>query len=622
MKTELFTVSKIFTENLLRIPDYQRGFSWEGDQLKDFWSDIEQLGVKDNHYTGVLTFESVPEAIWKKWDDDIWIIESRKYKPYYIVDGQQRISTVIILLQAIVESVKDGSLNFTPVKDIRRKYIFDSKVEEAARSYIFGYEKDNPSYEYLKTKIFMENSGIHLPDEVTIYTKNLLAAKKYFEGKLSEMSREQLEQLFTKVTQQLVFNVYEISTDIDVFVAFETMNNRGKPLSTLELLKNRLIFLSTKLKLPSGKDGNLRRKINDAWKSAYHYLGKNELRLLNDDKFLGTFLCYYYLKSISLLPDRADYNEKNIYYRRYHIRMEELNRFLLNMLFTPKRLYESNEIDQELPKLTRELISDFSANLKNCVELYYKLSTPSESNYSEDEKIQLERINRLVGHNPPPMLMAIYLNENNSEKRIKLLAKFERLLFCQSFGMRATNFLRHNRGYNFDQYTNYVSGKITTDDLTALFDNIVTELIKETPLSEAISDWVKNGDGYYGWKTIRYFMFEYELHLQSKTKSSRSKLLWNEFANESYEQDYVTVEHIYPQKAKSKYWTDHFSSYTSIQKRALRNSLGNLLPLSVARNASLGNNSFPDKKNGITVESLVGYKYGCFSEIEVSENEG
>lgn len=42
-----------------------------------------------------------------------------------------------------------------------------------------------------------------------------------------------------------MFNLHEIEDDFDVFVAFETMNNRGKKLSNLELLKNRLIYLTT-----------------------------------------------------------------------------------------------------------------------------------------------------------------------------------------------------------------------------------------------------------------------------------------------------------------------------------------------------------------------------------------
>ena len=51
MKTELITVSRIFTESLYRIPDYQRGYAWGTDQLADFWLDIEQLDSDAKHYT-------------------------------------------------------------------------------------------------------------------------------------------------------------------------------------------------------------------------------------------------------------------------------------------------------------------------------------------------------------------------------------------------------------------------------------------------------------------------------------------------------------------------------------------------------------------------------------------
>jgi hypothetical protein len=52
VQTELLSISKIFTENLFRIPDYQRGYSWTEKQLKDFWNDINQLEEGKNHYTG------------------------------------------------------------------------------------------------------------------------------------------------------------------------------------------------------------------------------------------------------------------------------------------------------------------------------------------------------------------------------------------------------------------------------------------------------------------------------------------------------------------------------------------------------------------------------------------
>ena len=120
METTLLTLSKIFTERLFRIPDYQRGYAWTEKQLKDFWSDLEQLEIGKNHYVGVLTLERVDEKSFNKWDDDKWIIKSKKYEPYYIVDGQQRLTTAIILIEAIVESLNENEeLNYTSVCDRR-----------------------------------------------------------------------------------------------------------------------------------------------------------------------------------------------------------------------------------------------------------------------------------------------------------------------------------------------------------------------------------------------------------------------------------------------------------------------------------------------------------------------
>lgn len=124
MKTELLTISKIFNEAIFRIPDYQRGYSWEESHLKDFWNDIDQLDANKSHYTGVLTLEETPESAWVRWDEDAWIIRSRKYRPYYIVDGQQRLTTIIILIQCILDAVDSDEINFTPIEICRRKYIF------------------------------------------------------------------------------------------------------------------------------------------------------------------------------------------------------------------------------------------------------------------------------------------------------------------------------------------------------------------------------------------------------------------------------------------------------------------------------------------------------------------
>lgn len=206
MQNDLVSISKIFTESLYRIPDYQRGYSWGGRQLKEFWADLEQLDQGKNHYTGVLTLEAVAESEYNQWGDDLWIIKSKRYSPYFVVDGQQRLTTIVVFLQCVIERLGENEeVNYTGKNDIRKKFIFESKGGGISRSYIFGYQKDNPSAEFLKTDIFLEASENHRPPEDTIYTNNLQVARDYFSEKLKGMALAEVEVFYTKVTQQLLF---------------------------------------------------------------------------------------------------------------------------------------------------------------------------------------------------------------------------------------------------------------------------------------------------------------------------------------------------------------------------------------------------------------------------------
>ena len=244
---QLVNINKIFKNKIFRIPDYQRWYAWQIRQLKDFWEDINSLEEGKNHYTGVISLEEVKKETWEQWHEDKWVIENKWYDVFFVVDGQQRMTTCVILIQAILDVAKmipentfenkeDFELCDTKISDIKRDYIVIEKSNGIQRSYVFGYEKDNPSYEFLKTKIFNEHSSSNQWQE-TIYTQNLENAKKFFIDNLLEIPEnerlEKLEIIFRKVTKNLLFNEYVIESDIDVSVAFETMNNRGKKLSDL-----------------------------------------------------------------------------------------------------------------------------------------------------------------------------------------------------------------------------------------------------------------------------------------------------------------------------------------------------------------------------------------------------
>ena len=108
---ELESLKSIFKDRIFKIPDYQRGYAWTTRQLKDFWEDIVNLPLHRVHYTGLLSLKKVDKKVWSLWNDENWLLEDRGYKPFHIVDGQQRLTTFVIFIQAISELLRTLDIN-------------------------------------------------------------------------------------------------------------------------------------------------------------------------------------------------------------------------------------------------------------------------------------------------------------------------------------------------------------------------------------------------------------------------------------------------------------------------------------------------------------------------------
>ncbi|MCL4678885.1 MAG: DUF262 domain-containing protein [Alphaproteobacteria bacterium] len=612
MKTDLQSISKIFTERLFRIPDYQRGYAWTERQLKDFWTDLDQLAHDHNHYVGVLTLEDVPEDIYKIWHDDFWIISSKSYTPYYVVDGQQRLTTSIILIESIAECLESQKLlNYTTKEEIRKKFIFESKDGGISRSYIFGYEKDNPSYEYLKTKIFLETSDKCIPPQETIYTHNLERAKNFFVEKIKGLSHPDLELIYKKITQNFLFNIYAISEHVDTFVAFETMNNRGKPLSHLELLKNRLIFLSTKLNDTNTEKNKLRRSINDAWKSIYHYLGKNKENPLDDDLFLLNHFILYFAEEITATVDRHP-NIRKLHQDFRH----KYKDYLLETHFSAKVVLNTNNTDGPLSKGLSVLdIYNYVQSIKSSVEVWYSITNPEDGGHTKEIVDLLDQINRIGIESVAPLIMVFFQQEKSEAKKIEFLKSLEKFLFFDALMGNCYFFYEPSNILFYKTTRELQKGQKSSDDVIKLIQDNFEKASKNQEYISRIRDSFRSR-GFYMWRIIRYFLFEYELELKKKSKSAREKLNWKAF-NEHYETDYYTIEHIYPKSSKKKHWQDKFVGLSTAERDSLRDSLGNLLPLSKPKNSSLQDKSFTEKKG--SKDNPVGFAYGSYSEIEVSQ---
>ena len=648
-------LDSLFTEKLFRIPDYQRGYAWEREQLDAFWEDLINLPDGRSHYTGVLTLKEIPSTDVQRDHKEFWLVDEHSYKLYHIVDGQQRLTTFTLFLQAFIEFIRslpenegkaDDAIYLTDtlsIAAVESKFLFKVKpAGDAFRTYKFGYTVDNPSYEYMRYRILGE------PDSGTVcetfYTLNLSNGKQYFKERLRAWHEEGgtsgLRSIYRTLTKRFLLNEYIIKDEFDVFVAFETMNNRGKTLSNLELLKNRLIYLTTiytDAELDSAERKDLRNSINDAWKEVYFQLGRNKLKPLNDNDFLRAHWMMYFKFSRQTGRDYIKFLlEKQFTPQRVHRKISqrvELDEEAVEQASdTDLEAGDENgldEVESSGPMIVAELqpndIRDYVNSLKASSVYWFCTFYPSMSDDLTSKEIEwIQRLNRLGMAYFRPLLMAILKKFDDPGQRIEIFKEIERFVFVV---FRLTQTRPH---YGSSEFSNAVRA----------IDRGELDLVK---LKERLRDWMRfaltddghfahddfylllqkkfeNGQGYYSWSGLRYFLYEYELELLSNSR--QKKVDWSDLLKTL--KDKISIEHVYPQ-SETVAWKLAFKSIRKREREVYCNSLGNLLLLSFAINASLQKDDFVEKKkpkfNRDDSKVRNGYADGSHSEIEVSRCE-
>lgn len=649
------SLDSLFKEKIFRIPDYQRGYAWQKSQLKDFWEDLINLSGNRSHYTGVLTLKEVRSNEIGDSDNEYWLVEDHSYKIYHIVDGQQRLTTFVIFLQAFIDFIKqledyvgkeDRDIYITDslnLEAVTSKYLFKVKpTGDRYRTYKFGYTVDNPSYEYLRYRIFNED-GVGSIEE-TFYTLNLKNAKQYFYEQLEELYSENgldgLHEIYKKLTKRFLFNEYVIKDEFDVFVAFETMNNRGKKLSDLELLKNRLIYLTTLYtddELDTAERRSLRETINKAWKEVYYQLGRNDKRPLNDDDFLKAHWIMYF-----------KYSRK---------RGNDYIKFLLDEQFSPQKVHKKveREVILELPEEQRtdfeiddtenengepEETSVVTTALLRPIEIKKYVNSLKESavhwfnshypylatELTPAEQNAIDRLNRIGMGYFRPLVMSFFKNEKSPEKRIEFLDQVERFIFVVFRLCQARRNYRDSEFYNaareFDKAELKLEGIKDKLKTSAAFCFREDGSFNTKYFYDYLYKRFNSGgrSGYYGWHGLRYFLYEYEVNLLSQSR--QQKVTWDDLLKTP--KDKISIEHIFPQTPTDK-WKNIFSDVVEDDYCYYSGSVGNLLLLSMSINSSLQNDTFDEKKHpkiGDSGEKIRnGYSDGSHSEIEVSKHD-
>lgn len=241
LNSNLIKLGSFLGNEKLFIPEYQRGYSWEETQLDDFWIDlieIYQEKTRDEHFLGQVV-----------------IHKNKEDGKRYIIDGQQRISTTIILLdilrtkfKEIADSTNNNDAN-DDAEDINTKYIgrvSESKKEQylsmggVDKEFFINYIQARGPIDYSDRKF--EKKRLR-PSNY-----NIFYASKFFEDKVSKFITKkspneyiELNKLYQCLINQFILMTVETDDINEAYIIFESLNARGKSLETADLLKNHIL---------------------------------------------------------------------------------------------------------------------------------------------------------------------------------------------------------------------------------------------------------------------------------------------------------------------------------------------------------------------------------------------
>ena len=197
------------------VPLFQRPYSWKKSEWQALWNDLAELCKADNprpHFLGsivTMPTTSVPEGVSK----------------YLLIDGQQRLTTVFILLSALRDTAKQS----------------DEELAAEINNTILvnPYKKDLDYYKLQPTQVDRVAFYQIINSETQVDESGILECYRFFEKKLrqSVLSLE-FQRIKKVICTNLSLVSVVLSADDDPYLVFESLNAKGRPLTQSDLIRN------------------------------------------------------------------------------------------------------------------------------------------------------------------------------------------------------------------------------------------------------------------------------------------------------------------------------------------------------------------------------------------------
>jgi len=581
MEKNVYSIEEVFAGKFFNIPDYQRGFAWEQRHCEDLLNDLELLPQNFNHYTGTVVFH--PNG--SENQDN----EGSQYKGFDIVDGQQRITSIVILLLVIRQKFSQSDTYKTLANGIEKKYLFATRLSD--RNLFYKLTLNSDCMEYFKQDI-LGSAGVS--GQTILSHQRLLIAKQTFNDYLNVKERELGESFYVwlidyynKITEKLKVGIYVVDSAAEVGVIFEVMNNRGKYLTELEKAKNYLLYLTTKIDIEN--IGELVGLINKTWSNIYQRFMSAGLGTESENQFLRAHWLMYsnYVRkdwdgSNSI---KAKFNLNN-----YHLRDIEF----FNDLTSYVTSLDAGSIayaDLERPERDNAFNAYTDAEQKRAVVFH---------------SIKLLRTKTIASFRP--LLMAVRLKFPKDPSSYLELIKLTEIFAFRVYNLQTK---RADTGQSsiFETAYNLFNDEISFE---TAFNKLRKILYSYSSPSVFNSKWEFNevDNNWYHWGALKYFLYEYEEYLSG---NDPLQLTWSYFSEKPLEN---SIEHILPQTPNDgeNYWPSRFDQN---QFRIYIHDLGNLCL--TFNNSSYRNHGF-DLKKGIPGQNTPCYATSSLHQERILTN--
>lgn len=260
IQPQYLPLAKLFDGRLFQIPEYQRAYSWTSHQRRDLFSDIEKThekGPDAGHFMAAVV--CLRRRKQNLGTDEFHVLD--------VVDGQQRLTTLIVLMNAIKISLDPANKAEAKLSDELSELLVKVEGDELLLLQT-NHDSSHHFANFLRKGVALESkSAKTLADrEILSAIEECLDFVKTWKAK-----GESLLALASLLKNRLYLLLHEIDDEKTVYTVFEVLNSRGLDVSWLDRLKSILMGNAFEL-----KKANAQGVVNDlhtTWRDIYSLIG-------------------------------------------------------------------------------------------------------------------------------------------------------------------------------------------------------------------------------------------------------------------------------------------------------------------------------------------------------------